>query len=141
MEIQGLYSKIHIGHHSLFLRKDSMCSFLLVFYSLLASQGMTDTLLSLGQKGLLQKTQFPQVQLEAVAKSGVFSQLQTGPKGCHTEKRKKRGKATAPHVNIKKKRTLANCTTGWKSPADTTWSREFWVYSFYFRKASTVSIL
>lgn len=69
----------------------------------------------------------------------ALAQLQTGPKGCHSEKRKKRGKTTVPHVDIKKKRTLANCTTttGWKSPADTTWSREFWVYSFYFRKAST----
>lgn len=96
-------------------------------------------LFSLGQKGLIQKMQFPKLQLEAVAKSGIFSQLQTGPKGCHSEKRKKRGKTTVPHVDIKKKRTLANCTTttGWKSPADTTWSREFWVYSFYFRKAST----
>lgn len=131
MEILGLYSKIHTGYHSSFLRKGRICSFLLIFYSLLAFQGMTDALLSLGQKGLRQKMQFPKVQLEVVAKSGVFSQLQTGTKGCHTEKRKKRGKTTVPHVNIKKKRTLANCTsTGWKSPADTTWSRELWVSSF-----------
>ncbi|XP_075814592.1 putative G-protein coupled receptor 34 isoform X2 [Microtus pennsylvanicus] len=49
------------------------------------------------------------------------SQIQKKPEGCYTEKRKKSGKTTAPHANIKKKRTLANCTiTGWKSPAVTT---------------------
>ncbi|XP_076417671.1 putative G-protein coupled receptor 34 isoform X2 [Peromyscus maniculatus bairdii] len=45
--------------------------------------------------------------MEAAEPCHIFLELQKEPRGCHTEKRRKRGKTTAPHVNIKKKRTRA----------------------------------